>query len=193
VPTTHDVIVIGGGAAGYTAAMFTARDRLRTVVVERFASGGQVLNCEALDNYPGFPDGIAGYALGPALQQQANATGAELRMSEVGAVRREGDEIAVGDAGEPLRARALIVASGSRFTTLSVPGEEEFVGKGISHCASCEGSFFMNQPGAVVVAADAAWAEATHLPQSASQVTLVPRRDRLRAAAALQERARANG
>jgi thioredoxin reductase (NADPH) len=193
VPTTHDVIVIGGGAAGYTAAMFTARDRLRTVVVERFASGGQVLNCEHIDNYPGFPDGIAGYALGPALQQQANATGAELRMSEVGAVRREGDEIAVETDGEPLRARALIVASGSRFTTLSVPGEEEFVGKGISHCASCDGSFFMNQPVAVVGGGDAAVDEATHLTQYASQVTVVHRRDRLRAAAALQERARANG
>src|SRR4029450_13068715 len=122
VPTTHDVIVIGGGAAGYTAAMFTARDRLRTVVVERFASGGQVLNCEHIDNYPGFPDGIAGYALGPALQQQANATGAELRMSEVGAVRREGDEIAVETDGEPLRARALIVAAGSRVPPLTCPG-----------------------------------------------------------------------
>ena len=193
MPTTHDVIVIGGGAAGYTAAMFTARDRLRTVVVERFASGGQVLNCEHIDNYPGFPDGIAGYALGPALQQQANATGAELRMSEVGAVRREGDEIAVETDGEPLRARALIVAAGSRFTTLNVPGEEEFVGKGISHCASCDGSFFMNQPVAVVGGGDAAVDEATHLTQYASQVTVVHRRDRLRAAAALQERARANG
>src|SRR4029450_7064258 len=193
VPTTHDVIVIGGGAAGYTAAMFTARDRLRTVVVERFASGGQVLNCEHIDNYPGFPDGIAGYALGPALQQQANATGAELRMSGVGAVRRQGARTAVETDGEPLRARALIVASGSRFTTLSVPGEEEFVGKGISHCASCDGSFFINQPVAVVGGGDAAVDEATHLTQYASQVTVVHRRDRLRAAAALPARARAHG
>ena len=193
MPTTHDVIVIGGGAAGYTAAMFTARDRLRTVVIERFASGGQVLNCEHIDNYPGFPDGIAGYTLGPALQQQADAAGTEVRMSEVTAVRREGDEIVVESDGEPLRARALVVASGSRFTTLNVPGEEEFVGTGISHCASCDGSFFMNQPVAVVGGGDAAVDEATHLTQYASQVTVIHRRDRLRAAAALQERARANG
>jgi thioredoxin reductase (NADPH) len=189
----YDVIVIGGGAAGYTAAMFTARDRLRTIVVERFASGGQVLNCEHIDNYPGFPDGIAGYTLGPTLQQQADAAGAELRMGEVTAVRREGNEIAVETDGDPLRARALIVASGSRFTTLNIPGEEQFVGKGISHCASCDGSFFMNQPVAVVGGGDAAVDEAVHLTQYASQVTVIHRRDSLRAAAALQEKVRANG
>src|SRR4030095_69830 len=193
VPTAHDFMFSGGGAAGYTAAMFTARDRLRTVVVERFASGGQVLNCEHSANPPASPDGIAGYALGPALQQQANATGAELRMSEVGAVRREGDEIAVETDGEPLRARALIVASGSRFTTLSVPGEAQFVRSAISPCASCDGSFFMNQPVAVVGGGDAAVDEATHLTQYASQVTVVHRRDRLRAAEAVQGRARAHG
>ena len=193
MPTTHDVIVIGGGAAGYTAALFTARDRLRTIVIERFASGGQVLNCEHIDNYPGFPDGIAGYTLGPTLQQQADAAGAELRMGEATAVRRESDELVVETDGDPLRARALIVASGSRFTTLNVPGEEEFVGKGISHCASCDGSFFMNQPVAVVGGGDAAVDEAAHLTQYASQVTVIHRRDTLRAAAALQEKARANG
>ena len=143
----YDIVVIGGGAAGYTAAMFAARDRFRTLVLERFASGGQVLNCEHIENYPGFPDGVAGYTLGPALQQQANNAGAELQMSEVTAVRRDGDGVLVETDGEPVRARALIVASGSRFTTLGVPGEAEFVGKGISHCASCDGSFFMQPAG----------------------------------------------
>ena len=188
----YDVVVIGGGAAGYTAALFAARDRFRTLVLERFASGGQVLNCEHIENYPGFPDGVAGYTLGPALQQQANNAGAELQMSEVTAVRREGDGVLVETDGEPVRARALIVASGSRFTTLGVPGETEFVGKGISHCASCDGSFFTSQPVAVVGGGDAAVDEAAHLTQYASQVTVIHRRDALRAAAALQERARAN-
>lgn len=192
MPTTHDVIVIGGGAAGYTAAMFTARDRFRTVVLERFASGGQVLNCEHIENYPGFPDGVAGYTLGPTLQQQAGQAGAEVRMTEVTAVRREGDEIAVETDGEGLRARAVIVASGSRFATLDIPGEAEFVGKGLSHCASCDGSFFMAQPVAVVGGGDAAVDEATHLTQYASEVTVIHRRDTLRAAASLQEKARAN-
>jgi thioredoxin reductase (NADPH) len=188
----YDVVVIGGGAAGYTAALFAARDRFRTLVLERFASGGQVLNCEHIENYPGFPDGVAGYTLGPALQQQANNAGAELQMSEVTAVRREGDGVLVETDGEPVRARALIVASGSHFTTLGVPGETEFVGKGISHCASCDGSFFMSQPVAVVGGGDAAVDEATHLTQYASRVTVIHRRDTLRAAASLQERARAN-
>jgi thioredoxin reductase (NADPH) len=188
----YDVVVIGGGAAGYTAALFAARDRFRTLVLERFASGGQVLNCEHIENYPGFPDGVAGYTLGPALQQQANNAGAELQMSEVTAVRREGDGVLVETDGEPVRARALIVASGSRFTTLGVPGETEFVGKGISHCASCDGSFFTSQPVAVVGGGNAAVDEAAHLTQYASQVTVIHRRDALRAAAALQDRARAN-
>ena len=188
----YDVVVIGGGAAGYTAAMFAARDRFRTLVLERFASGGQVLNCEHIENYPGFPDGVAGYTLGPALQQQANNAGAELQMSEVTAVRREGDGVLVETDGEPVAARALIVASGSRFTALGIPGEAEFLGKGISHCASCDGSFFTSQPVAVVGGGDAAVDEAAHLTQYASQVTVIHRRDALRAAAALQERARAN-
>lgn len=189
---TYDVVVVGGGAAGFTAALFSARDGLRTLVLERFASGGQVLNCEHIENYPGFPDGVAGYTLGPALQQQANNAGAEVQMSEVTGFRREGeDKVLDTDAG-PVRARALIVASGSRFTTLGVPGEGDFVGKGISHCASCDGSFFMQQPVAVVGGGDAAVDEAMHLTQYASEVTVIHRRDTLRAARSLQERARAN-
>jgi thioredoxin reductase (NADPH) len=189
---SYDVVVVGGGAAGYTAAIFAARDRHRTLVLERFASGGQVLNCEHIENYPGFPDGVAGYTLGPLLQQQADQAGAEVRMSEVLAVRLDGDAKVLETDGGPVRARALIVASGSRFATLGVPGETELVGKGISHCASCDGSFFMEQPVAVVGGGDAAVDEAAHLTQYASQVTVIHRRDRLRAAASLQERARAN-
>jgi thioredoxin reductase (NADPH) len=189
---SYDIVVIGGGAAGYTAAIFAARDRCRTLVLERFASGGQVLNCEHIENYPGFPDGVAGYTLGPLLQQHADKAGAEVRMSEVSAVRCDGDVTVIETDGGPLRTRALIVASGSRFATLGVPGEAELAGKGISHCASCDGSFFMEQPVAVVGGGDAAVDEAAHLTQYASQVTLIHRRATLRAAVSLQERARAN-
>jgi thioredoxin reductase (NADPH) len=184
---SYDVVVVGGGAAGYTAAMFTARDGWRTLVLERFASGGQVLNCEHIENYPGFPDGVAGYTLGPAMQQQANNAGAEVQMSEATGLRLEGGEKVLDTDAGPVRARALIVAS-----ALGVPGEEAFVGKGISHCASCDGSFFMEQPVAVVGGGDAAVDEATHLTQYASAVTVIHRRDTLRAARALQQRARAN-
>lgn len=190
VPEPYEIVIVGGGAAGYTAGLFAARDRRRTLLLERFSSGGQVLNCEHIENFPGFPDGIAGYTLGPVLQQQATSAGLEVQMSEVASVRREGAELVLDTDAGAVRARALVVAAGSSFATLGVPGEDQFVGKGISHCASCDGSFFMGQAVAVVGGGDAAIDEALHLTQYASQVTVIHRRDALRATAVLQERAR---
>jgi thioredoxin reductase (NADPH) len=149
-----------------------------------------VLNCEHITNFPGFPQGIAGYTLGPLLQEQATAAGLQMAMSEVTAVRRDGDLLLVQTDGGSHVTRTLIVASGSRFTPLGVPGEEEFAGRGISHCASCDGSFFMQKPVIVVGGGDAAVDEALHLTQYASSVTVLHRRDSLRACASLQERAR---
>ncbi|HSB41711.1 MAG TPA: FAD-dependent oxidoreductase [Methylomirabilota bacterium] len=185
-----DVLIVGGGAAGYTAGIFAARDRCRALLLEKFAAGGQVLNCEHITNFPGFPQGIAGYALGPLLQEQATAAGLQMAMNEVTAVRRDGDLLLVQTDGGAHTTRALIVASGSRFTTLGVPGEEEFAGRGISHCASCDGSFFMQKPVIVVGGGDAAVDEALHLSQYAASVTVLHRRDTLRACTSLQERAR---
>ncbi len=188
----YDIIIIGGGAAGFTAGMYAARDRCSAIVVERFSAGGQVLNCEHIENYPGFPDGVAGYSLGPTLQQQATNWGVEMKLAEVQSLRLDGTtKILQTDDGE-LRAKAVIVACGSSFTKLGIPGEEEFVGKGVSHCASCDGSFFMNEPVAVIGGGDAALDEAIHLTQYVSQVTVIHRRDQLRACSMLQERARAN-
>ena len=187
---TYDIIIIGGGAAGFSAGMYAARDGCRTVLLERFSAGGQVLNCEHIENYPGFPDGVAGYSLGPLLQQQAMSFGMQMQLTEVASVRLEGDDrVVVTDAGE-LRSRALIVATGSRFTSLDIPGEEDFAGKGVSHCASCDGAFFIDKPVVVVGGGDAAVDEGLHLTQYVSQVTLVHRRDTLRACRALQDRAR---
>ena len=187
---TYDIIIIGGGAAGFSAGMYAARDGCRTVLLERFSAGGQVLNCERIENYPGFPDGVAGYSLGPLLQQQAMSFGMQMQLTEVASVRLEGDDrVVVTDAGE-LRARALIVATGSRFTSLDIPGEEDFAGRGVSHCASCDGAFFIDKPVVVVGGGDAAVDEGLHLTQYVSQVTLVHRRDTLRACRALQDRAR---
>lgn len=185
-----DVLIVGGGAAGYTAGLFAARDRCRALLLEKFAAGGQVLNCEHITNFPGFPQGIAGYTLGPLLQEQATAAGLQMAMSEVSAVRRDGDLLRVQTDGGAHTTRTLIVASGSRFATLGVPGEEEFAGRGISHCASCDGSFFMQKPVIVVGGGDAAVDEALHLTQYAASVTVLHRRDALRACASLQERAR---
>lgn len=184
----YDIIVVGGGAAGFTAGMYAARDRRRTVLVEKFAAGGQVLNCEHIENYPGFPEGVAGYSFGPMLQQQAMNMGLEMKLAEVQSLRLDGDvKVLVTDDGE-LHAKVLIIASGSSFAKLNVPGEEEFLGNGVSHCASCDGAFFMDQPVVVVGGGDAALDEGLHLTQYASHVTIVHRREELRACQLLQDR-----
>jgi thioredoxin reductase (NADPH) len=189
----YDIIIVGGGAAGFTAGLYAARDRCRALLLERFSAGGQVLNCEHIENYPGFPDGIAGYTLGPLLQQQATSLGLEMKLAEVEAVGLDGElKVLQTDDGE-LRTRALIIATGSSFAKLGIPGEDEFLGKGVSHCASCDGAFFMDQPVAVVGGGDAALDEGMHLTQYASQVTIVHRREALRACRLLQERARGTG
>ena len=186
----YDIVIIGGGAAGFTAGLYAARDRCRALLLERFSAGGQVLNCEHIENYPGFPEGIAGYSLGPLLQQQATNLGLEMKLAEVHEVRLDGETTVLQTDDGEVRAKALIIATGSSFTKLGIPGEDEFFGNGVSHCASCDGAFFMDQPVAVVGGGDAALDEGMHLTQYASQVTIIHRRDTLRACQLLQERAR---
>ena len=189
---TYDIVIIGGGAAGFTAGMYAARDRCQALLLERMAAGGQVLNCEHIENYPGFPDGVAGYTLGPLLQQQAMHLGLGVRLAEVEAVRLE-DGLQVLQTGDgEVRTRTLIIATGSSFTPLGVLGEDTFLGRGVSHCASCDGAMFMEQPVAVIGGGDAALDEALYLTQYASHVTIVHRRDTLRACRLLQERAQAH-
>lgn len=192
MPQPYDIIIIGGGAAGFTAGLYAARDRCRALLLERFSAGGQILNCEHIENFPGFPDGVAGYTLGPLLQQQATDLGLELQLTEVASVRRDGNLLHLQTDAGAFETRTLIVASGSSFTTLDVPGEREFLGKGVSHCAACDGAFFMDKPVVVVGGGDAALDESLHLTQYASQVTVVHRRDTLRACRLLQERAQAH-
>lgn len=188
----YDMVIIGGGAAGFTAGMYAARDRCTTLVLERMAAGGQVLNCEHIENYPGFPDGVAGYTLGPLLQQQAVKLGVKVQLAEVESVRLDGTTTILQTSTGTVQARTLIVACGSSFTPLDVPGEEAFMGRGVSHCAPCDGAMFMGQPVAVIGGGDAALDEGLYLTQYASQVTVVHRRETLRACQSLQERAHAN-
>ena len=188
----ENVVIIGAGAAGLTAAIYAARANLDPVVIAGPQPGGQLIITSEVENYPGFPDGVAGYTLGPLLQQQATALGLEMQLTEVSVVQRDGDLTVIQtDSGE-FQTRALIVATGSNFSTLGIPGEEEFVGKGVSHCAACDGAFFMDQPVAVVGGGDAAIDEGIHLTQYASQVAIIHRRDALGACRLLQERAHAN-
>lgn len=188
----YDIVILGGGAAGLTAGLFAARDRYTTLVLERMAPGGQVLNCEHIENYPGFPDGVAGYTLGPVMQQQAIKLGAQVQLAEVEGLHLDGDVKVVQTSNGAIRARVVIIASGSSFTSLGVPGEEELLGRGVSHCAPCDGAMFMGQPVAVVGGGDAALDEGLYLTQYASQVTVIHRSATLRACQMLQERAQAN-
>lgn len=188
----YDIIIIGGGAAGFTAGLYAARDRCRALLLERFSAGGQVLNCPHIENYPGFPDGVAGYTLGPLLQQQATNMGLEMKLAEVQSIAVDGAmKVLQTDDGE-VRTRALIIATGSSFAKLNIPGEEELLGRGVSHCASCDGAFFMDQPVVVIGGGDAALDEGLHLTEYVSSVTVVHRGAELSACRILRERAQAN-
>lgn len=184
----YDVLIIGGGLAGMTAALFAARYGLKTALLERLMGGAGIINVEKIENFPGFPQGIAGAELGPLVQEQAMNAGAEFLMGEAASLARDGDhKLVSGDAGS-YRAKAVIVAAGSNPNHLGIPGEAEFTGRGISHCASCDGPLYMGQAVGVVGGGDSAVDEALTLTQYAGQVLLFHRRDHLRAQQALQNR-----
>jgi thioredoxin reductase (NADPH) len=170
-----DVVVIGAGVAGLTAAMIAAGQGVGTLVVEQLAPGGQVATIEKIRNFPGFSDGIAGYELGPLLQQQAEAAGALFQLDSVSAITPDGEVFRVICAGEEIVARAVIVAAGSSLRKLEIPGEAEFAGRGVSHCASCDGPLFKGQPVVVVGGGDSAFDEALVLAAHASEIILVHR------------------
>jgi thioredoxin reductase (NADPH) len=167
-----DVVIVGAGVAGLTAAMFVARHGVKVAVVERTAPGGQIINAERIENFPGFPDGIAGHELGPLLHEQAEASGAELRLDTVEAIELAGTHHIVRAAAGELRTRTVIVAAGSALRALGIPGEEKFRGKGVSHCASCDAPLFAGQDVCVIGGGDSALDEALVLARHAARVTV---------------------
>lgn len=170
-----DVIVIGGGVAGLTAGLFAARLGRSTLVVIGLMPGGQIATIESIEDYPGFPSGVPGFDLGPSIQEQAAAAGAEFEMGEVERIEpREGGWLVQSAEGE-VRARTVIFAAGSRIRTLDVPGEQRLTGKGVSHCASCDGPMLRGKPVVVVGAGDSGLQEALALAGVASAVTIVDR------------------
>jgi thioredoxin reductase (NADPH) len=172
----YDLVIVGGGLAGLTAAMYGARFGLRTCLVEHMAAGGQILNVEKIENFPGFPEGIAGFDLGPIVQEQAETAGAEFVMDTVTGLELDGERRVVRCEGTELGATSVIVAAGSAFRTLGIPGEAEFVGKGVSNCASCDAPFFVGKEVCVVGGGDSALDEAAVLAGSnVGHVTLVHR------------------
>src|ERR1700730_10912074 len=155
--------------------MYGARIGVRTRIVEHLAPGGQVLNVETIENYPGFPEGIAGFDLGPIVQEQAEAAGAEFVMDTATSLEVVGDRRVLHCDGTDLTGKAIIVAAGSALRSLGIPGEAELLGKGVSHCASCDAPFFVGKDVCVVGGGDSALDEAAVLAESVSRVIVVHR------------------
>jgi thioredoxin reductase (NADPH) len=191
VSDVRNVIIIGSGPAGYTAALYTARASLKPLVFEgSVTAGGALMNTTEVENYPGFTDGIMGPELMDQMRGQAERFGAELIPDDVTAVDFSGQIKTVTDSvGTIYRARTVIVCTGSAYRALGLPREEELSGRGVSYCATCDGFFFRNQDIAVVGGGDTAMEEATFLSRFAKSVTVVHRREALRASKAMQERA----
>ncbi len=186
---SYEVIIIGGGPAGLTAGLYTARARISSLMIEKGMFGGQMVNAEELDNYPGFPEGISGFELAELMFKQATKYGLETIITEVTGLKLKGKERVIETTGGTFTAKAVVIAGGSNRRKLSVPGEEQFTGKGVSYCATCDAAFFRGLPTALVGGGNSAIAEALHLAKSASRVTVIHRRNQLRAAPILQEKA----
>ena len=191
-PTLHDVIVIGSGPAGYTAAIYSARAQLSPLVFEGTSFGGALMTTTEVENYPGFKEGITGPELMEEMREQALRFGADLRMEDVEAVSLDGPIKTVTVDGETHQARAVILAMGAAARHLGVPGEQELIGQGVSTCATCDGFFFRDQDIAVIGGGDSAMEEATFLTRFARSVTLIHRREEFRASRIMLERAQAN-
>ena len=187
----HDVVLVGSGPAGYTAAIYTARANLNPVVLAgSVTAGGELMNTTEVENYPGFIDGIMGPDLMGNMQQQAERFGADIRYEDVVSVELEGEvkTVTVED-GTVLRARAVIISTGSEYRKLGLPDEERLSGHGVSWCATCDGFFFKGQNIAVIGGGDSAIEEATFLTKFADKVTLIHRRDEFRASEIMRQRA----
>ena len=188
--TVHDVVIVGSGPAGYTAAVYTARAGLAPIVLAgQLAAGGALMNTTEVENFPGFPEGIQGPELMDNMREQAEKFGADVRYEDVVAVNLEGDVKAVATEDEVFYTRAVILATGSEYRHMNVPGEDEFSGRGVSYCATCDGFFFKDRRLAVIGGGDSAMEEATFLTNFASEVVVVHRRDALRASRVMAERA----
>ncbi|MBI4186977.1 MAG: thioredoxin-disulfide reductase [Chloroflexi bacterium] len=187
--TAYQVIIIGGGPAGLTAGLYTCRARLGSLLLERGAVGGQITVAEQVDNYPGFPEGISGYDLGQLLYEQATKYGLKAIFAQATGIELRGGQKVVKTTQGDFAASAVIVASGSERTKLGVPGEDKYTGRGVSYCATCDAAFFRDRPVAVVGGGNAAVSEALHLAKCASRVTVIHRRNQLRATGVVREKA----
>jgi thioredoxin reductase (NADPH) len=183
----YDVIIIGGGPAGLSAAIYASRARLKTLILEKIGCGGQMTMTDLLENYPGFNEGISGFELAVKLEKQARNFGAEIVYSEVAAVKRETSKKVI-TANCAYETKTVIIAAGTHSKKMNIPGESEFIGRGVSFCAVCDAPFYRGKNVLVVGGGDSAVEEAVYISKFAKNVTVVYRRNRLRAAKILQER-----
>jgi thioredoxin reductase (NADPH) len=177
----YDVVIIGGGPAGLTAAIYNGRALLKTLVIEKMMIGGQATITHQIDNYPGFPDGVSGPELMELFEKQAKRFGAEFKSTTVKQISTEGNiKILDTDSGT-IRTKTVVIATGAQPRRLGIPGEEKLIGKGVSYCATCDGAFFRDAEVAVIGGGDSAVKEAIFLTKFASKVYIIHRRDELRA------------
>ena len=185
---TYDVIVIGGGPAGLTAGIYSTRAGLKTLLLEKSAIGGQVSKTSLIENYPGFPDGIDGVKLIEKIVDQAKKFGVEIAIEGAEKIAVNGNDKTITTQKQEYKAKAVIIATGSKFKELGVPTEIELIGKGVSYCAVCDGPLFRNRVVGVVGGGDSALTEAIYLSKLAQKVYLIHRRDEFRAARSIQDK-----
>jgi thioredoxin reductase (NADPH) len=189
VTKQYDIVIIGGGPAGLSAGIYTSRARLSTLLIERAAIGGQIINAALVENYPGFTAGIGGIDLTQSMHEQAVKFGTETLYDEVTGIEVSGGRKIAKTSQGDFTAKAIIIAGGAERQKLDVPGEKEFTGRGVSYCATCDGAFFRDKAVVVVGGGNAAITEALELVKFASSITVIHRRNELRATKIVQEKA----
>jgi len=177
----YQLIILGGGPAGLTAGLYATRNKINTLLIEKAMMGGLAVYAELIENYPGFPEGVGGMQLGELMFKQAKKFGLKNLMADISGLDINGQKIIITTSEGVFSAKAVIIALGSERINLNVPGEKEFVGRGVSYCATCDAAFFRNKEVAVVGGGNSAISEAIHLSKYASKVSVIHRRDKWRA------------